>query len=135
MLQNVATTSTRGDALAVSHQVIGAAIEVHRILGPGLLESVYEAALAQELSIRNIRCLRQVQVPLTYKGHSLGSTLKLDLLVEETLLVEVKSVESIRPIHKAQLLTYLRLRDLWVGLLINFNEVLLRDGIRRILNG
>ena len=108
---------------------------MHRILGPGLLESVYEAALAQELSLRSIRCLRQVQVPLIYKGHSLGSWLKLDLLVEETLLVEVKSVESILPVHKAQLLSYLRLGDLWIGLLINFNEVLLRDGIRRILNG
>ncbi len=135
MLQRVFRPRTRADALAVSYQVIGAAIEVHRILGPGLLESVYEAALAQELSLRNIRCLRQVQVPLIYKGHSLGSRLKLDLLVEEMLLVEVKSVESILPVHKAQLLSYLRLGDLWIGPLINFNEVLLRDGIRRILNG
>jgi GxxExxY protein len=119
----------------LSHEVIAAAIEVHRILGPGLLESVYQAALCRELAIRKIEWLRQMTLPIRYKGSALNCELKLDLLIEQTIIVEVKSVEKIIPIHKSQLLTYLRLKDLWLGLLINFNVELLRDGIRRVLNG
>jgi len=122
-------------ALDLSPEVIGAAIEVHRWLGPGLLESVYEAALCSELTLRKIQVTRQKRLPISYKGQSLNCNLRLDLLVEGILIVEVKSLESILPIHKAQLLTYLRLHDLRVGLLINFNVVLLRHGVRRVLNG
>src|SRR3982751_6382251 len=131
MLSGQGGKGTHAHALAVSHEVIGAAIEVHRVLGPGLLESVYEAALHRELSIRQIECRRQAALPLTYKGYSLECELKLDLLIEDTIVLEIKSVESIMPIHKAQLLTYLRLKELWLGLLINFNVELLRNGIRR----
>jgi GxxExxY protein len=122
-------------ALDLSPEVIGAAIEVDRWLGPGLLESVYEAALCSELTLRKIQVTRQKRLPISYKGQSLNCNLRLDLLVEGILIVEVKSLESILPIHKAQLLTYLRLHDLRVGLLINFNVVLLRHGVRRVLNG
>jgi GxxExxY protein len=124
-----------GDTLLLSHDIIGAAMEVHRLLGPGLLESIYEAALCQELSLRNTRFRRQERLPVFYKGKLLGCELKLDLLVEERVIVEVKALEKIRPIHKAQLLTYLRLHDVRVGLLINFNVLILRDGVRRVLNG
>ena len=129
------TKDTKVSALALSHEVIGAAIEVHRLLGPGLLESVYEIALCKELELRAISVERQVSVPVVYKGTPLECSLKLDLLVERIIVVEVKSVEKLVDIHKAQLLTYLRLRELWLGLLINFNVAVLRDGVRRLLNG
>jgi GxxExxY protein len=129
------TKGTKASALALSHEVIGAAIEVHRLLGPGLLESVYEIALCKELWIRGVSVERQVSVPVVYKGTPLECSLKLDLLIERIIMVEVKSVEKIIDIHKAQLLTYLRLRELWLGLLINFNVEVLRNGVRRLLNG
>jgi GxxExxY protein len=135
MLQHQGTRRTKAFALALSHQVVGAAIEVHRLLGPGLLESVYEAALCKELTLRGVRCARQNSLPVIYKGQLLDCELRLDLLVEGALIVEVKSVDRILSIHKAQLLTYLRLQNLCVGLLINFNVQLVRDGIRRVLNG
>ena len=125
----------KSSALALSHDVIGAAIEVHRWLGPGLLESVYEAALCRELTLRQIHCTRQKRLPVFYKGESLACDLKIDMIVEGVLIVEVKAVEKIMPVHKAQLLTYLRLQNLRVGLLINFNVEVLRDGVRRVLNG
>ena len=121
--------------MATSHKVIGAAIEVHRLLGPGLLESVYETALCKELRIRGIVVDRQIAVPITYKGEVLECYMKLDLLVEKSIIVEVKSVEKLVPVHRAQLLTYLRLQNLWLGLLVNFNVELLREGVRRVLNG
>lgn len=130
-----ATKVTKERSLAYSHAVIGAAIEVHRLIGPGLLESVYERALCRELSLRGIGAERQVHLLVLYKGEALNCNIKLDLLVERSVVVEVKSVEKLVPIHKAQLLTYLRLRDLWLGLLLNFNVEILRDGIRRVLNG
>jgi GxxExxY protein len=129
------TKNSKTAALALSHEVIGAAIEIHRVLGPGLLESVYELALCKELWFRGISVERQVGVPIRYKGTSLECSVKLDLLVQRSVIVEVKAVESITKIHKAQLLTYLRLKGLWLGLLLNFNVELLRDGVRRILNG
>jgi GxxExxY protein len=129
------TKAAKTLALGLSHELIGAAIEVHRILGPGLLESVYEMALCKELWLRRIRVERQVSVPVLYKGRKLGCDVKLDLLVERTIIVEVKSIEKILHIHRAQLLTYLRLQELWLGLLFNFNVEVLRDGIRRVLNG
>lgn len=129
------TKRAKVEDLALSHEVIGAAIEVHRILGPGLLESVYEVALCKELWLRGVSAERQIPIPVLYKGTPLECNLKLDLLVERRVIVEVKSVEKIMGIHKAQLLTYLRLRRRWLGLLINFNVEMLRDGVRRLLNG
>ena len=126
---------TKDFALALSYNVIGAAIEVHRVLGPGLLESVYEAALCRELSLRNIHFVRQKSVPVTYKAQRLECDFRLDLLVEDTIIVEVKAIEKIMSIHKAQVLSYLKVRGVWLGLLINFNVEVLRDGIRRVLNG
>jgi GxxExxY protein len=115
--------------------VIGAAIEVHRLLGPGLLESIYEMALCRELWLRGIEVERQVNVPVSYKGKQLACGIQLDLLVQRTIIIELKSVEKILPVHRAQLLTYLRLQELWLGLIINFNVEVRRDGVRRVLNG
>jgi GxxExxY protein len=129
------TKETKAASLALSHAVIGAAIEVHREIGPGLLEAVYERALCRELWRRGLRVERQISVPITYKGELLDCQVKLDLLIEETVIVEVKTVDKLISIHTAQLLTYLRLRNLWLGLLINFNVNSLRDGLRRVLNG
>ena len=122
----------RSDEL--SNLIIGAAIEVHRILGPGLLESAYEQCLCHELTLKDISFERQKPLPVTYKGISLDCGYKLDILVEKLVIVELKTVEHIVPIHEAQLLTYLKLSDLWLGLLVNFNVPVLRDGIRRIVN-
>jgi len=128
-------TKERVSDLELSHEVIGAAIEVHRVLGPGLLESVYGVALCRELWLRGISTERQVRVPVSYKGADLGSEMRLDLLIERKIIVEIKTVGKLISIHRTQLLTYLRLRNLWLGLLINFNVDVLRDGIRRVLNG
>jgi GxxExxY protein len=129
------TKDTKAHVLATSHEIIGAAIEVHRWLGPGLLESVYQAALCKELRLRGMIIDRQVSLPVTYKGEVLDCCLKLDLLVNNNIIVEVKSVDKLLPVHKSQLLTYLRLHNAWLGLLINFHCELLRDGVRRVLNG
>ena len=129
------TKDTKTSLFALSHEIIGAAIEVHRWLGPGLLESVYEAALCKELRLRRMLVDRQVCIPVTYKGEVLDCSLKLDLLVNSNIIVEVKSVDKLLPVHKSELLTYLRLHDLWLGLLINFHCEFLRDGVRRVLNG
>ncbi len=123
------------DEKALSGEVIGAAIEVHRLLGPGLLESAYELALERELALRGFSVERQKPVPLEYKGMPLGDGFRLDLLVEDSLLLEIKAVEALLPIHEAQLLTYLRLTARRFGLLLNFNEKSLKDGIRRVVNG
>lgn len=129
------TKDTKASALAMSHVIIGAAIEVHRVIGPGLLESVYEVALCRELWLRGLNVERQVNVPVSYKGEILDCHVKLDLLIEQSVVVEVKAVDKLVSIHTAQLLTYLRLQNLWLGLLINFNVNSLRDGLRRVLNG
>ena len=113
-------------------RVIGAAIEVHRALGPGLLESAYAAALAVELGTRGVPYAREVPVPIAYKGQALGVCYRIDLLVSESVVVEVKSVEAIHPIHVAQTLTYLRLGRYPVALLLNFNVPSLRHGITRL---
>jgi GxxExxY protein len=114
-----------------SEQVIGAAIEVHRQLGPGLLESTYEQCLCFELAQCSIAHVRQVPLPVIYKGNRLDCGYRIDLVVEQQLIVEVKSVDQLLRIHEAQLLTYLRLSGLQIGLLLNFNAVLLKHGIRR----
>ncbi|MDH3974960.1 MAG: GxxExxY protein [Deltaproteobacteria bacterium] len=122
----------RSDEL--SQLIIGASIEVHRNLGPGLLESSYEESLCYELSLRDVSFERQKSLPLVYKGNELECGYRLDLLVEKLVVVEIKTVERIEPIHEAQLLTYLKLSGLWLGMLINFNVPVLKDGIRRIVN-
>lgn len=118
----------------ISYDIIGCAYEVHRILGPGLLESVYQKALVQELKLRGFNVKSEVDIEINYKGINVGSDLRLDIIVNDTIIVELKSVETILPIHKKQLLTYLRLTNLQLGLLINFNTNLLKDGITRIVN-
>jgi len=118
---------------ALTEKVIGAAIEVHRHLGPGLLESAYEECLCWELSHQSINVKRQVPLPVIYKEVTLDIGYRLDLVVEDRLIVELKTVEKVLPIHEAQLLTYLKLSGLRTGLLLNFNSAVLKDGIKRLV--
>ena len=119
---------------AVTDQILGAGIEVHKALGPGLLESAYEQCLCHELTLRNVQFARQVAVPVRYKGIELDCGYRVDLLVEDWVVVELKAVDRLMPIHEAQLLTYLRLSEKRVGLLMNFNVSALRHGVvRRVL--
>ena len=118
----------------ISEKIIGAAIEVHRILGPGLFESVYEEALCHELHLRGLQFVRQQTVLIPFKGIKLGSDLRLDLLVEDKVIVDLKAKEKLSTIDKPKLLTYLRLSDKHLGLIINFHVELLRDGIYRVVN-
>lgn len=115
--------------------VIGSAIEVHRSLGPGLLESAYHLCLARELELRKIPFKFKWPMPLEYKGVRLEKGYEMDLLVDDRVVIEIKSVAAIAPVHEAQLLTYMRLAGLKVGLLLNFNEVVLKEGIRRKVLG
>src|SRR5262245_26675962 len=117
----------------VSSKVIGLAIEVHKHLGPGLLESAYEECLAFELRQQRIDFRRQVPLPVLYKGMQLDCAYRMDVVVERYLIIEIKTVEQLLPIHQAQLLTYLKLSNLRFGLLLNFNVALLRDGIKRMI--
>ena len=119
----------------VCNTIISAAIEVHRVLGPGLLESVYEVCLMKELKIRGLMAANQVSLPIRYKGEVIDKKFVIDILVEDAIVVELKSVEDILKIHEVQLVTYLKLADKKLGLLINFNEMLLKHGIRRRING
>lgn len=120
----------------ISYQIIGAAIEVHRALGgPGLLESVYEEALVWELTQQGLCVERQLELPIQYKGHQLASPLRVDLLVEKLVIVENKAVVTYNPIFEAQTLTYLRLMDLRLGLVINFGEKFVKRGVHRVVNG
>jgi len=118
----------------ITDRIIGAAIEVHRTLGPGLLESVYEECLEHEFRLRKVPFERQRRVPVAYKGHPVGVDLRMDFLVDDRVVVELKAIEKLLPVHGAQLLTYLRLTGKPLGLLINFNVSLLRDGIRRVIH-
>ena len=135
MVHDEGTKVTKARAMVLAYDIVGAAIEVHRHLGPGLLESVYEAALVRELPLREIAAERQVQGPMQYKGLPLGLSIRLELVVQGLAVVEVKSVDHLLPIHRAQVLTYLKLTGHTLGLLINFNVELLRRGGRRLLNG
>lgn len=117
----------------LTREIIGAAMEVHRELGPGLLESAYEECLCHELSVRGLAFQRQVTLPVNYKNVRLDCGYRLDVVVAEKVVLELKSVEEVTPLHQAQLLTYLRLSGKKVGLLINFNVVLLKDGITRLV--
>ncbi|MDQ1273807.1 MAG: hypothetical protein QG591_2437 [Planctomycetota bacterium] len=118
-----------------SKEIIGAAIEVHRYLGPGLLESAYEECLCRELAICGLTFERQKPLAVSYKGLKLDCGYRLDVVVGGLVILELKAVDQIEPIHEAQLLTYLKLSDLKLGILINFNVPLLKDGIKRIVNG
>jgi GxxExxY protein len=118
---------------ALTERIIGAAIEVHRALGPGLLESAYEACLVHELSERGIQCKRQVALPVRYKGKELDCGYRLDIVVADLVIVELKRVDKLIALHTAQVLTYLRLSGMRVGLLINFNTNLLKNGITRVV--
>ena len=115
-------------------EVIGAAIEVHKALGPGLLESAYEECLSRELDLRDIPYERQKELPVEYKAAKLACGYRLDIVVANKLIIELKTCESLEPIHEAQLLTYLKLTGIKVGLLINFNVPVLKEGIKRLVN-
>lgn len=120
-------------AQALTKEAIGAGIEVHRILGPGLLESIYEKCLMRELSLRGLRATNQQEVQIDYKGEVFVEVLRFDVLIEDCLLVEVKAVQDVHPIHKATLLSYMRLLDIPLGLIMNFHEVRLVDGVSRMI--
>ena len=134
-----AETGRQGDAEVIenllSERILDAAIEVHRTLGgPGLLESLYEDALFHELRLRNIPALSQVQIPVTYKNFKLRDSMRLDILVDGKVIIEVKATENMLAVHKAQVLTYLRLTNLKLGLVINFGQGRLIDGWERVVN-
>jgi GxxExxY protein len=131
-MEHRGTETPRSDGL--SREVIGACIEVHRHLGPGLLESVYEQCLAHELAMRGFEVHKQRQIPLNYKGLALDCGYRVDLVVNDQLLIEVKAVERLLPVHDAQVITYLKLTGLPLGLLVNFHVPALRHGIRRLIN-
>jgi GxxExxY protein len=122
------------DLNGITHGIIAAAIEVHRRLGPGLLESAYQECVCYELSRMGFSFTREVHLPLSYKGLHLDCCYRIDLVVEDKILVELKSIEQVLPIHSAQLLTYLRASKKPIGLLINFNVLVLKDGIKRIVH-
>jgi len=117
----------------VTQEFIGAAIEVHRLMGPGLLESVYQRCLEKELKLRGLSFIPQARLPLSYKGEPLGEDMIMDFYLPEKLIVELKAVDKLVPIHDAQLITYLRLSRTHAGLLVNFNVPLLKDGIKRLV--
>jgi len=118
----------------IATEIVDASLQVHRQLGPGLFESVYEVALEHELESRSLRTLAQVPIPVSYGGHDFDAGFRADLIVENKVIVEIKSLEVILRVHKKQLLTYLRLADKRLGLLINFGSAMMRDGISRIVN-
>jgi GxxExxY protein len=120
---------------AIAKEIVDAAFQIHTGLGPGLLESVYDAVLAYELGRRGLRTVRQQPIPVIYENVRIDTGFRADLIVEDKVIVEVKSVEILAPVHKKQLLTYLRLADKRLGLLINFQVALIKDGIIRIVNG
>jgi len=120
---------------ALSSTIIGAAIEVHKVIGPGLLESAYEECLCHELSLRKISFERQKPLPIVYKDCKLDCGYRLDIFVDNAIIVELKSCERIDPVHKAQILTYLKMSRLTLGLLLNFNVTVMKEGIVRIVNG
>ena len=126
--------AAKARADVVSGEIIAAAIEVHRQLGPGLLESVYRVCPARELGLRGIDHRQEAALPVTCKGLLVEASHRIDLLVEDLIIVELKSVERLEAVHKLQLLTYLRLSGRWMGLLVNFNTNLIKNGLRRMLN-
>jgi GxxExxY protein len=120
---------------AVAQEIVDVAFRVHTVLGPGLFESIYEAVVASELEKRGLQIVRQQPIPVVYEGTRFEMGFRADLMVEDKVIVEIKSLAEIAPVHKKQLLSYLRLANKRLGLLINFNVALIRDGITRIVNG
>ncbi len=118
----------------IGKQIVDSAFEVHKTLGPGLLESAYEASLKHELSLRNLKVSSQQYIPLVYKGMLIENAYKLDILVEDKVIIEIKAVEKLNDIHMAQIISYLKLTDLRLGFLINFNLKYIKEGIKRIAN-
>lgn len=135
VLLMLTTKDTKASADRVSYDIVGAAIRVHRELGPGLLESAYEACLCRELSIRRIDYARQVPIPLCYRGNPVECGYRLDMVVAGLVVVEIKSVTKVLPIHRAQVLTYLKLLKLNLGFILNFNVERMRLGLNRIVLG
>ena len=123
---------TEAQRESLTEKIIGAAIEVHRALGPGLLESAYQECLCVELGLCDLRFASQLELPVEYKGHKANAGYRLDLVVADAVVVELKAVERLLPLHEAQLLTYMRLGGYTTGLLLNFNVPVLKDGIRRM---
>lgn len=119
----------------VTHQVIGAAMAVHTAVGPGLLEKAYDACLYHELSLTGLQFEHQLKLPVMYRSTKIDAGFRVDYLVENCVLLELKAVEKLHPVHRAQMLSYLKLTGLTVGLLVNFNVVHMRDGVRRVVNG
>jgi GxxExxY protein len=128
----LAMTTTEMNKLAST--IIGGAIEVHKQMGPGLLESIYHQCMIRELRTRNLKVESQVPLALQYKGEPLNKDFYIDIIIEDCIIIELKAVETILPVHEAQLLTYLRLRKIKLGLIINFNNVLVTNGIKRLVN-
>ena len=119
----------------ITGEILDACIEVHKNLGPGLLESTYEICLLKEFELRGIKAINQIKLPIEYKGFALDQDYRIDILVEDEFILELKSVETLLPIHKAQLITYLKLADKRLGFLINFNVPLLKNGFQRVIQG
>lgn|GEM_PF-113936 len=134
LLNPFGATGLTLDINRLSSKIIGAAIEVHKTIGPGLLESAYQECLGHELGLRGLSFESEQPLPVNYKGKKLDCSYRLDMIVENSIILELKSCEKIEPIHKAQLLTYLKLSGLALGLLLNFNVPIMRDGIVRIVN-
>ena len=129
------TEKAKAPVNELTEQIIAAAMDVHRALGPGLLESTYEACLVHELEVRGLHVERQKSLPVTYKGVQLDCGYRIDLLVAHQVVVELKAVQAVEPLHEAQILSYLKLSGCHVGLLINFNVNMIKNGLRRLVNG
>lgn len=123
------------DIEIIGREIIHSSYYVHKSIGPGLLESIYQTCLTEELSYRGLFVEKEVFVPLFYRNKQIQKDLRLDLLVERQIILEIKAIDAIAPVHIAQLLSYLKLTDKWLGFLLNFNVVVMKDGIRRIVNG
>lgn len=119
----------------ITGEILDSCIEVHKTLGPGLLESTYEICLLKEFELRGIKAVNQIRLPIEYKGFTLDQNYRIDILVEDEFILELKSVETVLPIHKVQLITYLKLADKRLGFLINFNVPLLKNGFQRVIQG
>lgn len=125
---------TKDEYNRISKEIVDTCITVHRVMGPGLLESVYEMCLMKEFELRGIKAFNQVVIPLVYKGFELSKEFKVDILVENEIIMELKSSEVLHPVYEAQIISYLRLTDKKLGYLVNFNVPLVKDGIKRFVN-
>jgi len=131
----VVSVMVRSTIEQIAKQIIDASIFVHRELGPGLLESVYQCCLSEEIKLKGLKVLEEVYLPVSYRGKRLDKDFRIDILVEDEIVIEVKAVDIIVPVHEAQLLSYLKLSNKWLGFLLNFNVSIMKDGIRRRVNG